>query len=234
MRAGDVMTTKVVTVSPETAVRTIAQTLVERGISAVPVVDGAGRLLGIVSEGDLMRRAEAGTERQPSWWLDLLASPEEKARDYSRAHGLTARDVMSREVVTVEEDSPLASVAALLERHRIKRVPVVRDGALVGIVSRANLLHGLIAAQPAPASAATAGDDAAIRGRILAAVAEAGLAEPYVNVVVSGGKVQLWGMVSSEAEKDALRVAAETAPGVVAVENNVAVAGPRQLRAGWA
>jgi len=233
MRAGDVMTTKVVTVSPETAVRTIAQTLVERGISAVPVVDGAGRLLGIVSEGDLMRRAEAGTERQPSWWLDLLASPEEKARDYSRAHGLTARDVMSREVVTVEEDSPLASVAALLERHRIKRVPVVRDGALVGIVSRANLLHGLIAAQPAPASA-TKTDDAAIRERILAAIAEAGLAEPYVNPVVSGGRVQLWGLVSSEAEKDALRVAAETAPGVVAVENNVAVAGPRQLRAGWA
>lgn len=232
MRAGDVMTTRVVTVGPDTAVRTIAQTLVERGISAVPVVDGAGRLLGIVSEGDLMRRAEAGTERQPSWWLDLLASPEEKARDYSRAHGLTARDVMSREVVTVDEDSSLASVAALLERHRIKRVPVVRDGALVGIVSRANLLHGLIAAQPAPA--ATAGDDSAIRERILAAVAEAGLAEPYVNVVVSGGRVQLWGMVSSEAEKDALRVAAETAPGVVAVENNVAVAGPRQLRAGWA
>lgn len=232
MRAGDVMTTRVVTVSPDTAVRTIAQTLVERGISAVPVVDGEGRLLGIVSEGDLMRRAEAGTERQPSWWLDLLASPEDKARDYSRAHGLTARDVMSREVVTVDEDSSLASVAALLERHRIKRVPVVRDGALVGIVSRANLLHGLIAAQPAPA--ATAGDDSAIRERILAAVAEAGLAEPYVNVVVSGGRVQLWGMVSSEAEKDALRVAAETAPGVVAVENNVAVAGPRQLRAGWA
>lgn len=232
MRAGDVMTTRVVTVGPDTAVRTIAQTLVERGISAVPVVDGEGRLLGIVSEGDLMRRAEAGTERQPSWWLDLLASPEDKARDYSRAHGLTARDVMSREVVTVDEDSSLASVAALLERHRIKRVPVVRDGALVGIVSRANLLHGLIAAQPA--SAATAGDDSAIRERILAAVAEAGLAEPYVNVVVSGGRVQLWGMVSSEAEKDALRVAAETAPGVVAVENNVVVAGPRQLRAGWA
>lgn len=227
------MTTKVVTVSPDTAVRTIAQTLVERGISAVPVLDEAGRLLGIVSEGDLMRRAEAGTERQPSWWLDLLASPEEKARDYSRTHGLTARDVMSREVVTVSEDSPLASVAALLERHRIKRVPVVRDGALVGIVSRANLLHGLIAAQPAPASA-TKTDDAAIRERILAAIAEAGLAEPYVNPVVSGGRVQLWGLVSSEAEKDALRVAAETAPGVVAVENNVAVAGPRQLRAGWA
>ncbi len=231
MHSKDVMTTNVVTVGPDTDVRAIARSLIERGISAVPVVDHAGHVIGIVSEGDLMRRAEAGTERRPSWWLELLASPEEKARDYAKSHGLTAKDVMSRPAVTVAEDAPLGEVATLLERHRIKRVPVVRDGAIVGIVSRANLLHGLVAKEAAPAVTA---DDAGIREQVAAGIEAAGITEPYVNVVVADGIVQIWGFVGSEAEKAAIRIAAETVPGVKAVQNNVAVGTNPALRGGWA
>lgn len=231
MHARDVMTANVVTVGPDTDVRTIARCLIERGISAVPVVDGEGRVVGIVSEGDLMRRAEAGTARHPSWWLELLASPEEKAHDYAKSHGLTAKDVMTHPVVTVTEDASLGEIAMLLERRRIKRVPVVRDGRVVGIVSRANLLHGLVAREAAPAGAP---DDARIREQVLAGTKAAGITEPYVNVVVSGGIVHIWGFVGSDAERDAIRVAAETAPGVRAVQNNVAVAAPPVLRGGWA
>lgn len=231
MHAKDVMTTSVVTVGPDTDVRTIARFLIERRISAVPVVDQAGRVVGIVSEGDLMRRAEAGTERHPSWWLELLASPEDKARDYAKSHGLTAKDVMTRPAVTVAEDAPLGEIATLLERHRIKRVPVVRDGTIVGIVSRANLLHGLVAKEAAPA---VASDDAGIREQVIAGIKAAGIPETYVNVVVAGGIVHVWGFVGSEAEKDAIRIAAETAPGVKTVQNNVAVGAYPVLRGGWA
>ena len=225
------MTTDVVTVGPDTDIRTIARSLIERGISAVPVVDHAGRVIGIVSEGDLMRRAEAGTERHPSWWLELLADPEEKARDYAKSHGLTAKDVMTRPAVTVAEDASLAEIATLLERHRIKRVPVVREGTIVGIVSRANLLHGLVAKEAAPA---VASDDVGIREQVIAGIKEAGITEPYVNVVVAGGIVHVWGFVGSEAEKDAIRIAAETTPGVKNVQWHIAVGAYPALRGDWA
>jgi len=231
MRAKDVMTTNVISVGPDTDVRTVARRLIERRISAVPVVDHEDRILGIVSEGDLMRRPESDTERHPSWWLALLAMPEEKARDYLKSHGLTAEDVMTREVITVAEDAPIGEVATLLERHRIKRVPVVHEGKIVGIVSRANLLHGLVSKEAAPA---VASDDAGIREQVIAGMKAAGITEPYVDVVVAGGIVHVWGFVGSEAEKDAIRIAAETAPGVKTVQNNVAVGMYPSLRGGWA
>lgn len=231
MRAKDVMTTNVISVGPDTEVRTVARRLIERRISAVPVVDHEDRILGIVSEGDLMRRPESDTERHPSWWLALLAMPEEKARDYLKSHGLTAKDLMSRDVVTVAEDTPLVEVATLLERHRIKRVPVVREGKIVGIVSRANLLHGLVAREAAPAATQ---DDAAIRQHVIDNAKKAGIDEGYINVVVAGGIVHIWGLVDSDAEKEAVRVAAETAPGVSAVENNVGVLSSPMQRGSWA
>lgn len=230
MHARDVMTTDVLTVTPDTNVRTIAQSLLDRGISAVPVVDQHGHVMGIVSEGDLMRRAEAGTERHRSWWLDLLASPDDKARDFAKSHGLTAKDVMTRPVVTVTEDAPLAEIATLLERHRIKRVPVVHDGAIVGIVSRANLLHGLVAKEAAPA---TTPDDATIRQHVIDRVKEAGIDEGYINVIVAGGVVHLWGLLDSQVEKEAVRIAAQTAPGVRAVENNLGVLPAPVVRGSW-
>jgi len=143
MRASDVMTTQVVTVLPDTSVREVARTLLINRISAVPVVDKQGRILGMLSEGDFMRRAETGTDEHHSWWLALVADLRVDA--FVKSHGLHAKDVMTREIVSVSEDASLDEVATLLERHRIKRVPVVSGGKLVGIVSRANLLHGLVA-----------------------------------------------------------------------------------------
>lgn len=231
MRARDVMTTDVVTIGPDTDVRAIAQLLMERGISALPVVDERSRLLGVVSEGDLMRRVEAGTERRSSWWLALLAGPRERALDFAKAHGRTAREVMTRAVVTVSEDTPLGEIATLLEEHRIKRVPVVRDGKVVGVVSRANLLHGLAAKESAPEPA---GGDTEIRERILTGVKEAGITDPYLNVVVAGGVVHIWGFVGSEAEKNAIRVAAETTPGVKEVRSHVRIGASPAMSGGWA
>lgn len=140
MQAKDVMTAPVVTAETDTSVAAVAERLLERRISAMPVVDADGRVVGVVSEGDLMHRGESGGERHRSWWLALIASAEERSRDYVKNHGLRASDVMTRDPVTVGEDATLEEIAALLETHRIKRVPVLRDGRLVGIVSRANLL----------------------------------------------------------------------------------------------
>jgi CBS domain-containing protein len=145
------MTTNAITIGPEMSVQAVAQLLSERGISGVPVVDSANRLVGIVSEGDLLHRVETGTERRrerltgrrSSWWLDTIGSPQELASDYLKSHGRTAGGVMTREVITVTDTTELADVAMLLETKRIKRVPVLRDGNLVGIVSRANLVGAL-------------------------------------------------------------------------------------------
>ena len=149
MHAKDVMTTVVITATAQTPIEKIAKLMLERRISAVPVLDAEGRVEGIVSEGDLIRRAESGTAGRRSWWLDLLAGRDATVVDYMKSHGRTAGDVMTREVLTIGERTPLAKIATLLERHRIKRVPVVRNGRLVGIVSRANLLQGLVAEKAA-------------------------------------------------------------------------------------
>jgi len=140
MKAKDIMTANVISVGPDVGVHDVAQLLLARHISAVPVVDESSRLLGIVSEGDLMRRAEIGTERPRAWWLELIGwrSDEDRVKDYIHDHGHTAGEVMTGGVVTVTEDTDLGEIARLLERHRIKRVPVVRGRAVVGIVSRAN------------------------------------------------------------------------------------------------
>ncbi|WP_333845235.1 CBS domain-containing protein [Pelomicrobium sp.] len=220
MQAKDVMTTPVVTVKPETQVSEIARLLLERGISAVPVVDAQERLLGIVSEGDLMRRPESGTERRPSWWLALLSDPREEAREYVKSHGLHAQDIMTRDVITVEEDTPLQEIAALLEKHRIKRVPVVRNGKVVGIVSRANLLQALVAQPPAKEISA---DDRTLREAVLKAVQSVGAGAVFVNAVVSEGVVHLWGITAFEEVKNAIRVAAERVPGVKQVKDEIKV-----------
>lgn len=226
MKAQDVMTTEVITVSPDTGVTDIARQLVENRISAVPVVDGAGKLLGIVSEGDLMRRAESGTERHHSWWLALLAGPEERTREYVKTHGLHARDVMTKDVVTTTENATLEEVAASLEKHKVKRLPVLRDGKVVGVVSRANLLHGLIARKTGDAPTP---DDRSLREAVVKSMKEAGMDAAMIDVVVTNGVVHLWGMVETKSESDALRVACEGTAGVKAVENDVRVM-PGKLR----
>src|SRR5215470_11611750 len=196
MDARDVMTTAVVTVRPQTSVEEVAKLLLDRRISAVPVVDDTERVLGIFSEGDLIRPGESGAGRSRSWWLALLASRDEKAFDYVKSHGRTAGDVMARKVVTVTERTPLAKIATLLERHRIKRVPVVRSGKIVGIVSRANLLHGLVAQKAAGSTASV--NERGIRTRVIKAIEQAGVHRSWVNVIVPAkGVVELWGFVET-------------------------------------
>lgn len=227
MRAMDVMTAEVVTVSPDLAVQDLAKLLSERGISGVPVVEN-GRLVGLVSEGDLLRRAETGTERGPErrtarrrWrWFD--ATTEEEARDYVKSHGRKVADIMTRQVITVDADTELAEVAALLETKRVKRVPVLREGRLVGIISRANLVRALAATPSAEASEA-AGGDRDIRARILAELKGREWARVWAeDVVVQEGIAHLWlSDDHSAAEREALRVAAENVAGVRRVEEHL-------------
>ena len=221
MLARDVMTTSVLTVRPSTGVREIAALLLEHRISAVPVIDGDARVLGIVSEGDLINRREGATRHRSSWWLELLRGTEDQTRDYLKTHGRRAEDVMTVEVISVTEDTPIAEIAKLLEKHRVKRVPVLRDDRIVGIVSRADLLRGLAASSwPQP----EAQDDAQIRDGLHRALSEAGLGTHLISVTVEDGDVELSGRIDSEVQRRAARAAAEAAPGVRRVQDNLIVA----------
>lgn len=222
MKVRDVMTTNVVSVTPDETVGEIAKLLLQQRISAVFVVDNAGLPLGVVSEGDLMRRSETGTERARSWWLRLFADPAALATEYAKSHGRRARDVMSRPVVSVTEDAGLGEAATLLETHRIKRLPVVRDGLIVGVVSRANLVRALASA--GTGTATTEDRDRAIREKLTADLnAQPWSSADARSIIVDGGVVHLWGLVASEEERVATRVAAEQVPGVRAVEDHLTV-----------
>jgi len=222
MRAMDVMTTAVVTVSPDSTVQDLAKLLSERGISGVPVVEN-GRLVGMISEGDLLHRAETGTERRTAprrWrWFDPGL---EEARNYIKEHGRTVRDIMTREIISVGETTDLAEVATLMETKRIKRVPVLRDGMLVGILSRANLVRAMAAISREPATGA-AGGDREIRAKLLAELNGREWARVWPEeIVVQDGVVHLWiSDTRPAAERWALRVAAENVPGVSRVEEHV-------------
>ena len=236
MLAKDVMTTRVITVLEDTPVDEVVRTLLKWRISAVPVVDANEQMVGIVSEGDLLRRAESDTETDEAWWLSDLLDPDERARRYAKARGLFAKDVMTSSVITANEDDTLRSLATTLEECRIKRLPVVRKGRVLGIVSRANLLHGLVAlpdssreTRPAaelttettPKSPTT--DDQAIRATILDRLHnEIGVGRA-INVIVSNGVVDLWGGVETAAERQAVRAVAENAPNVSAVKDHLSV-----------
>jgi CBS-domain-containing membrane protein len=226
MRAEDVMTTDVVTVAPETSVQDLAALLANHGISGVPVVDAANNLVGLVSEGDLLHRTETGTERRTQRrrvrWLDAFGSDRDAARDYVRSHGRTVRDVMTRDVITVTETTELDEVANLLETKRVKRVPVVRNGKVIGIVSRANLVRALATTKIPPATD-TDTDDRTIRAKLLAELqgqewARVGAAD----VIVRDKVVHVWcSDDQSEEVRQALRVAAENTPGVRGVEEHI-------------
>lgn len=213
MKAKDIMNPHVITIGPDRTIGEAAQQMANLRISALPVVDDSGALIGIVSEGDLLRRAEIGTERHQSWWLEFVAGPAKLAGDYIKSHAGTVRDVMTKSVLTVTEETSVADIAEMLESKRIKRVPVVKGKAVIGVVSRANLIQALAAQKktPVPASA----DDGTIRTEILARYRkERWAASPNTNVVVKDGVVELWGFTSSEEEIAAYRVLAEGVPGV--------------------
>ncbi|TVR06877.1 MAG: CBS domain-containing protein [Salinarimonadaceae bacterium] len=219
MHARDVMTTEVLTVTPDTPVREVARLLYERRISGAPVVDTAGKVVGMISEGDLMRHAGAigDTVSTRSWWLRMFEPSEDAAADYARTHARVASQVMSNKVISVSPETPLSEIARMLEKNRVKRVPVISDGRLMGIVSRSNLLRGLAASPPdAPAAA----DDRTIGEAIGAELRD----QPFgvfMHAIVQDRVVHLWGFIDSESERRAVTLIAENTPGVERVEDHM-------------
>lgn len=213
MHARDIMTREVVTVKPQTPVREAAKLMVNHRISGLPVVDASHRLVGIVTDGDLYRRAELGTERQRGGWLKTFGLGGKYAESYVEAHGRTIQDVMTTDVIAVTPSTPLRQIADVFEKKRIHRVPVVADSQVVGIVSRANLVQALAAISPRAADRDS--NDQHIRDLVIAAYRRrpCGLPSEW-NVIVRDGVVHLWGFVPSLANQAALRVAAEGIPGV--------------------
>lgn len=221
MRAMDIMTSEVITVEEDATVQAAAKLMAEHGISALPVIDKKGRVIGIVSEGDLLHRAETVTELRRSWWLEMMTSTNQLAEEYIRSHSAKVTDVMTRDVISVTDTTPVADVAVLLETHRIKRVPVLREGTLAGIVSRANLVRALAMTVNDRASN-TEADDTDIRNKLLAELKAQKWAEVSpANVTVKDGVVHLWSSYLSEQEKRALVVAAENISGVRRVEDHM-------------
>jgi CBS domain-containing protein len=221
MKAKDVMTSPVVTIEPDVDVLQAVRIMLQRRVSGLPVVEKDGRLVGIVTEGDFLRRAETGTQRRRPRWLEFLVGPGRLAQDYARAHARKVADVMTAEPITVDESTALDDVVKLMEKRQIKRIPVVRGSNVVGIVSRANLLHALasVAREAKPA----AQSDAAIRALFMDELSKQSWAPvALINPVVRDGVVELWGTITDERERAALVVAAENVPGVKAVRDHLA------------
>jgi CBS domain-containing protein len=224
MRAKDIMVTKVITVSSQASIQDVAKLLFSNRISALPVVDEHGELTGIISEGDLVRRAEMNTNDRRSWWLELFTrkTKEELAKKYIKVHARRVKDVMTSTVITAKPTTPLRDIAALLEKNHIKRVPIVAKRKVVGIVSRANLIQAMASLREEGEQNTIS--DSTIRKRVMKQFKlEKWSKGSLLNVTIQDGTVKLWGIVDSEAEKDAARVAAELVEGVQAIENNVTV-----------
>jgi CBS domain-containing protein len=221
MKARDVMTSPVVSVGPDDSVSEAARIMLQRHISGLPVIDQEGRLVGIVTEGDFLRRAETGTQRRRPRWLEYLLGPGRLADEYTRSHGRKVREVMTADPLTASDDTPLDEIVHTMEKRGIKRLPVLRGTEVVGIVSRANLVHALagVAREVKPAAAS----DQAIRDRIVAELAgQAWAPAALVNVIVRDGAVELWGTITDERARQAIIVAAENAPGVKSVKDRLA------------
>jgi len=220
MKAVDVMTREVVSVAPDASVMEAVRLMLQHKISGLPVIDASGSLEGVVTEGDFLRRVETGTERKRSRLVEFLLGPGRLATDYVQSAGRKVGEVMTPDVHTVNEDDPLEKVVHMMERYRIKRVPVVRGGKVVGIVTRANLMRAL--ARLALAAHPVAADDAAIRERLLAELRKHAWAPVgLIDVVVKDGVVKLSGALTDERERAAIRVAAENIPGVKKVEDHL-------------
>ena len=218
MKAMDVMVRDVVTVGPDDDVAKAISLLAERDVSALPVVDGDGKVVGVISEADLVRREEIGTDRHRSWWLEAMTPATALAGEFAKTHGRKVSEVMSAGVVAASEETPLGEIAGLLEKHRIKRVPILRDGKLVGIVSRSNLIQALASAHIQAATNIVS--DREIRHELLDRLGEQTWTDfGSRNVIVQDGVVHLWGLVGSPEEQKALCALAEEIPGVKSVSD---------------
>jgi CBS-domain-containing membrane protein len=218
MQVKDIMTINVISIGADESVAKAASLMLQNRISGLPVVDTEGELVGMVTEGDFLRRRELGTERRRPKWLEFIVGPGKLAEDYVRTSGRKVEDVMTPDPWTISEDDTLEAIVEMMERHHIKRLPVTQGGRMVGIVSRANLMHALATVArdlPPPA-----GGDSAIRANILAAIAKQDWA-PHVNVIVKDGVAELRGVVTDDRERQGLVVAAENVAGVKKVHDHL-------------
>ena len=219
MKASDIMSSRVVSVVPEATVVDAIKLMLDNRISGLPVIDKAGALVGIITEGDFLRRAETGTERKRPRWLEILVGPNSLAGDYVRSHGRKVEEVMTREPITIEENVPLDEVVRIMERRRVKRLPVMRGDRVVGIVSRANLLHALASVGELPAGEAS---DVQIRQRVIDELNKQPWAPvALIDIVVKNGVVELWGTITEAKQGEALKVCAENIPGVKSVVSHL-------------
>jgi CBS domain-containing protein len=221
MKASEIMSREVLSIAPDAPLRDAIRLMLDQRISGVPVVDGAGKLVGVLTEGDLLRRFETGTERRLRPWLEFFLGPRRQAEDYVKTHGRRVEAIMTREVISIGPDTPVGELVALMESRRIKRLPVVDGEVLVGIVSRADLMRAVARVLDQGETPPT--DDDAIRERVLAELQKAAGWAPRsgVTVTVKEGVVALQGAIFEEKERAALRVAAENVPGVSAVEDRL-------------
>jgi CBS domain-containing protein len=220
MKASDIMTPGVISADPDATVLQAARYMLQHHISGLPVIDKTGALVGILSEGDFLRRRETHTDRRPSRWLEFLMGPGKLAAQYTHTHGSKVSEVMTTKVQAITEDTPLEKIVELMERYRIKRVPVLRGKKVVGIVTRANLMHAMVSLARGGSKATTS--DAAIRQKLLAELkSEKWALASMINVVVHEGVVELWGMIVDDRQREALVVAAENIPGVRDVKDHL-------------
>ena len=219
MRVKDAMTPNVICIGADEPVLKAARLMLQNRISGLPVVDKEGELVGMVTEGDFLRRGELGTQRQRPKWLEFILGPGRLAQEYTHSSGRKVEDIMTPDPWTIGQDETLEAVVDTMERHHVKRLPVTRSGRMVGIVSRANLMHALASLSrdvPAPPP----GGDSAIRDKILAAIAKQDWA-PRVNVIVKDGVAELHGVITDDRERQGLIVAAENVPGVKRVRDRL-------------
>jgi CBS domain-containing protein len=221
MKASDIMTPGVISADPDATVLQAARYMLQHHISGLPVIDKSGALVGILSEGDFLRRRETHTDRRTSRWLEFLMGPGKMAAEYTHTHGSKVSEVMTTKVHTVTEDTPLEKIVELMEKRRIKRVPVLHNNKVVGIVTRANLMHAMVSLARTEHKAEK--DDAAIRQKLLSELKnEKWALASMINVVVRDGVVELWGAIVDDRQREALIVAAENTPGVKEVKNHLA------------
>ena len=224
MNAADVMSRTVIAISQDAPLSQAVRLMMDNHISGLPVLDQTGRAVGILTEGDLLQRVETGTAGKAGGWLSAIFTPGRLAGEYVHTHGRRISDVMTLDPITIDETTPLADISELMRTRRVKRLPVTRDGKVIGIVSRADLVHALAKDLDAPAHSAA---DTVIRDAILAELAS----QPWAprrsfTIAVEDGVVDLDGVVFDVRERDAIRVAAENVPGVKQVENRLVCVEP--------
>jgi CBS domain-containing protein len=227
MIVSDVMTRKVLSVAPDDTVDNAVNLMLRHGISGLLVVDAQGTLAGVVTEGDLLRRDEIGTERHRPWWLRVLVSPGKQALDFTRTHGRKVSDIMTPEVICVDVATPLEEVVETMEKQRVKRLAVTEKGHVVGVIARSDLLRALLSHERENVSTSTQQDDRTVRANILAALEAASWAPmTTLNVTVAKGVADVWGTITNADERRGICVIVENVPGVKAVHDHLVFVEP--------